>query len=871
MAKTDTDHTVATEIEDLRTRIRHHEHCYYGLATAEISDAEFDALFQRLQELEKQHPHLLTPNSPTQRVGGSPTAFRNVAHSRPMLSLDKVTSEAELVDFNQRALDGIRKTLEQAIREALLEVQDAKTQAAIDALIAPMLQSLLGTKEHLKAFSASATEVSRKFLSQSLEPERGDLSRHLAQQLIRPATMLETLAQFQTKKNSAPVLKALHAHLIEIIRSIETFQTASDAEAEAVAALTVRTMRLAWLQTGLNKIQSSKDSAPKELQSLYQHLIKIIPSKVLQKQLQSTGRTAFDARLTAMVDVASGCQALVYSCEPKMDGVAVALVYEQGQLTQALTRGDGETGDDVTANIRTVPSVPLVLRDLSSSRIEVRGEVYMKRSAFLAFNRDAEANGLEPLINARNGTAGSLRQLDPKITASRPLSFFAHELITDDARMAVASQSDAIAQMTRLGLPVNHRITQAADIHSAIQAVNHILGRRAGLDYEIDGVVIKLDLYALQQCLGTTARAPRYTIAFKPSAERALTKIIGVDFQVGRSGAITPVARLEPVFVGGVTVSNASLHNKSKIEEYKIQIGHPVWVYRAGDIIPQIESVDQEAATKIKNLKPIRFPEQCPVCGAPVVQDSKVSRCSATHTCSAQRIRALAHFVSREAMDIDGFGIQLIEQLATTELVDKPGDIFRLTQDQLIDLERLAARSAQNLLDAIQSATRPTLARFIVALGMRHVGSTVAIILAEHFRSIEALMAATEKDLLKIEGLGPIMAESIRDFFTQEAQIALIEDLLTFIQPIPPSVGLSLPLEGQTWVVTGVLQSMKREQAKKHLQALGAKISSSITNKTNVLLAGKKAGQKLAKAKKLGLQIMNESEFHAQLNKHQIL
>lgn len=664
----------AAEIERLRAAINEHDHRYHVLDAPTISDAEYDALYDRLVDLEREHPDLVTPDSPTRRVGARASGrLPEVRHEVPMLSLGKCTTDEELVEFDAR----VRRLLE------------------------------------------------------------------------------------------------------------------TDAE-------------------------------------------------------------------------------ITWTCEPKIDGVALRLVYEDGLLVLGATRGDGETGEDITANVRTLKSVPLRLAGSGwPARLEVRGEVYMERAAFEAFNAEARERGEKELVNPRNGAAGSLRQLDPAVTDRRPLTMYCYGVarLSDDD-WPVATQWEALRALEDWGLRVNPAIERVVGIDAVIDYVHRTLEQRADLPYEIDGVVIKVDDFACQQALGELTRTPRWAIAYKPAAEEALTRIRAVDFQVGRTGAVTPVARLDPVFVGGVTVSNATLHNMDEVERLGVRVGDAVRVRRAGDVIPQVVAVETDQ--RPDDTEPVIAPDACPVCGAPVVrgEDEVVIRCSAHRTCPAQLLHGLLHFASRGAMDIDGLGEKVAGQLVEQGLVEDLADVYRLDAETLAGLERMGEKSARNLVEAIDASRRRPLDRVIYALGIREVGEATATGLANHFRSLEALMEADVDALVEVRDVGPIVANEIAEFFAQEESRDLIRRLREAgVEPEPPpEVDVSaLPLAGQTWVLTGRLETLSREEAKDRLEALGATVSGSVSKRTARVVAGPGAGRKRADAEALEVPVMDEAEFLAEL------
>lgn len=662
-------------LEELRELIHHHNHRYHVLDDPEISDGEYDALFDELVALEQQHPERVTPDSPTQRVGSEPLAeFASVIHPVAMLSLDKVSAEAELAE---------------------------------------------------------------------------------------------------------------------------------------------------WV-----------------------------------------GRCG--ARLEG--------EALAFTCEPKIDGVAVALTYEEGRLKLAATRGDGQTGEDITANVRTIATVPLRLvgGDLPS-RCEVRGEVYMTRADMEAFNERARKAGEKTLINPRNGAAGSLRQLNPQVTAGRPLNMYCYSLGWVEGAWQPETQTEALEHLKAWGLRTNPEVALTQDVAGCQRYVDKLSERRLGLDYEIDGAVIKVDSLDQQRRLGAVTRKPRWAVAYKYPAEEATTRVLDVEFQVGRTGAITPVAKLEPVFVGGVTVSNATLHNMDEIERLDLRIGDTVMVRRAGDVIPQVASV---VAGKRPDQAPrVQLPETCPACGSPIERpvDEAVARCSAgPAVCSAQRKEGLKHYASRLAMDIEGLGEKLIDQLVEKQMVATPGELFALKVAELAELERMGQKSAENLCKALEDSKQTTLARFIYALGIREVGEATARSLADYFGNLDALRAADAETLESVPDVGPVVAANIASYFAVEANGEVVDALIragvTWPDVVPDTA--AKPLHGQAWVLTGSLESMTRDEAKAHLVALGARVSASVSAKTTQVVAGNRAGSKLAKAKTLNVPTMDEAEFKTFLKEH---
>ncbi len=557
-------------------------------------------------------------------------------------------------------------------------------------------------------------------------------------------------------------------------------------------------------------------------------------------------------------------ETLPFCCEPKLDGLAVALVYENGQLVQGATRGDGRTGEDVTLNLRTIRSIPLKLRgDSIPPLIEVRGEVYMRHSGFEALNARARENGDKVFANPRNAAAGSLRQLDSSIAAQRPLEFCAYQVARLEGEDDARSHSDYLKRLRALGF----RTSPLLDVVQGERGVTgfcHRLGeQRDGLDYDIDGAVIKVDSLRDQRELGFVSRAPRWAIAYKYPAQEQTTTLNDVVFQVGRVGTLTPVAKLEPVQVAGVTVANATLHNMDEVARLGVRIGDTVVVRRAGDVIPQIVGVVE--TQRPTETRAIEMPAECPVCGSQIerAEGEVAARCSGGLYCPAQRKEALKHFASRRALDIDGLGEKLIELLVDREWVKTPADLFRLEAESLAELPRLAEKSANNLVNALQNAKRTTLARFIYAIGIREVGEATAASLARHFGSLQALSEASLDALEAVEDVGPVVARHIHTFFRQPHNQETLEDLqavgVTWEEV--EIAGLPQPLAGQTWVLTGTLESMTRDDGKARLQALGAKVSGSVSKKTAALVAGEAAGSKLEKARELEVEVLDESTF----------
>ncbi len=667
---------------ELRTQLQEHNYRYYVLDDPSVPDAEYDRLFRELQALEAQYPELITPDSPTQRVGAEPLAsFGQVRHTVPMLSLANAFAESEVLAFNRRICERLQKA--------------GLQHAGID-----------------------------------------------------------------------------------------------------------------------------------------------------------------------------------YACEPKLDGLAVSILYIDGSLHQAATRGDGATGEDITQNVRTIPAVPLHLRGSDFPPVlEVRGEVYMPKAGFAALNQRAEQRGEKIFANPRNAAAGSLRQLDPKITATRPLAIFCYGIGQVDDMFAMPERhSELLACLKAWGLPVCPENKVVNGEQECLDFYAKLAQKRAQLPYEIDGVVYKVDRFDWQQTLGFVSRAPRWAVAHKFPAQEEMTQLVDVEFQVGRTGVLTPVARLQPVFVGGVTVSNATLHNMDEIARKDVRIGDTVIVRRAGDVIPEVVSSIKEK--RPKNSREIVLPTQCPVCGSDVIraEGEAAARCSGGLFCEAQRKEAIKHFASRKAMDIEGLGDKIVEQLVDEGLIRDVADIFVLRGSQLAALERMGDKSAENLVQAIAQSKQTTLARFLFALGIREVGEATAKNLSEHYGGLAAIMQADVEMLQTVSDVGPVVAQHIVAFFRQTHNQEVIAKLQAAgvqweeCDPAQKTVGPQ-PLDGQTYVLTGTLSSMTRDEAKAKLQALGAKVAGSVSKKTSAVVAGAEAGSKLTKAQDLGVDVLDEEAFLALLDK----
>ncbi|WP_455211986.1 NAD-dependent DNA ligase LigA [Kaarinaea lacus] len=667
MTKKSDPQTVLNRINELREQINHHNYLYYVLDSPEIPDAEFDKLFRELQSLEQQHPDLIIPDSPTQRVGAHPLKeFGEVQHQIPMLSLGNAMDEEEVRNFGRRVTELLKES---------------------------------------------------------------DVDR------------------------------------------------------------------------------------------------------------------------------------IEYTAEPKLDGLAISVVYENGHLMRAATRGDGFTGEDVTQNVRTIKSVPLKLVGKDYPEIlEVRGEVYMPKAGFLALNEKQEAAGEKIFANPRNAAAGSLRQLDSSITATRPLAMYCYGVGRVEGIQLPNHHSEILKCLRQWGLRVCPEIKLVTGIKGCLKYFEDISQRRERLEYEIDGVVYKVDRIDQQQTLGFVSRAPRWAIAHKFPAQEAMTQVLGIEVSVGRTGALTPVAKLKPVDVGGVTVSNATLHNEDEIERLDVRVGDTVVIYRAGDVIPKVDRVIP--SLRPKHTRNFHMPKQCPVCGSEVErrEGEAITRCTGGLFCAAQRKNSIKHFNSRRAMDVDGMGDKLVDQLVDKGLIHDAADMYSLSKGQLAGLERMADKSAQNILDALEKSKSTTLARFIYALGIRDVGEATAQALAKHFSDLEALMKADEGTLQQIPDVGPVVADSIVNFFHQKHNRDVIHKLINagvHWPTVKPAKTEELPLQGKTFVITGTL-SMKRDELKDRLQSLGAKVTGSVSKSTDYVVVGEDPGSKFDKAQKLGIAIVDE-------------
>ncbi|MFP3978618.1 NAD-dependent DNA ligase LigA [Marinobacter sp. KMM 10035] len=563
-----------------------------------------------------------------------------------------------------------------------------------------------------------------------------------------------------------------------------------------------------------------------------------------------------------------------YVCEPKLDGLAVSLHYEQGSLTRAATRGDGYAGEDITANIRTIPSVPLRLRGSDvPDLVEVRGEVYMPLAGFEALNARLENQGEKTFVNPRNAAAGSLRQKKSTVTARRPLEMCAYSVAVTDESLLPDTQWEGLQQVQRWGFRINPEMRKAVGAGECLKAYEELMQKRGGLPYEIDGIVFKVNRLDYQQALGFVSRAPRWAIAQKFPAQEELTVVEDVEFQVGRTGAVTPVARLKPVFVGGVTVSNATLHNMDEIRRLDVHIGDTVFIRRAGDVIPKVVKVVLEK--RPANAQSVELPKQCPVCDSDVIQieGEAIARCSGGLFCPAQRKEAIRHYASRKALDIEGLGDKWIDILVDQGMVKTVADIYLLTVKDLTRLERMGEKSATNLVEAIDRSRQPVLWRFLYALGIREVGEATAKSLASHFGTLEAVAEADMDALIAVPDVGPIVAGHIRSFFGQTHN----RETLTALRAAGVEwqeeevTGGEKPLHSQTWVLTGTLSEMTRDEAREKLEALGAKVAGSVSKKTSCVVAGEAAGSKLTKAEQLGVKVMDEVALLDMFKEHGLL
>ena len=665
-----TSTSAAARARELRKQIERHNYRYHVLDDPEVSDAEYDRLLRELKALEEQYPDLITPDSPTQRVGATPVSeLEEVIHARPMLSLDNAFSEEDLIGFDRR------------VRERLENVEQVE-----------------------------------------------------------------------------------------------------------------------------------------------------------------------------------------YAAETKLDGLAVSFRYHSGRLVQAATRGDGVRGEDVTHNARTIKAVPLELRGKAPAVIEVRGEVFLTIAGFKAMNQRALERGDKVFVNPRNAAAGSLRQLDPRLAASRPFDVFFYGLGEVQGWTPPSRHTETLGQFRDWGLKVSPLTRTVHGVEGCLAYYREIAERRASLPYEIDGVVYKVNRYTQQRELGFVARAPRWAIAHKFPAHEENTIVRDVEFQVGRTGALTPVARLEPIFVGGVTVSNATLHNMDEVRRKDVRIGDTVVVRRAGDVIPEVVKVIKER--RPKSARAVELPAKCPVCGSDVEREEgeAIARCTGGLFCGAQRREALRHFAGRRAMDIDGLGSKIIDQLVEAEMVRSPADLYRLSVEDLANLERMGEKSARKLVMALEASKQTTLARFLYALGVRDVGEATAEALANHFGDVDALEEASEEQIQEVPDVGPVVAAHVHTFFRQPHNREVIQELRDRGVHWPvrrPKSGAAAEerLSGKTFVITGTLDSMSRDEASDRIKALGGKVSGSVSKKTSYVVVGVEPGSKLAKAQELGVETLDEAAF----------
>jgi DNA ligase (NAD+) len=662
--------SAAARARELREQIDHHNYRYHVLDDPEVSDAEYDRLMRELRALEEQFPDLISPDSPTQRVGATPVSeLEEVVHAKPMLSLDNAFTEEDLVNFDRR------------VRERLENVERVE-----------------------------------------------------------------------------------------------------------------------------------------------------------------------------------------YAAETKLDGLAVSFRYERGKLVQAATRGDGLKGEDVTHNVRTIKAVPIDLRGKAPQVLEVRGEVFMTIAGFKAMNQRALERGEKVFVNPRNAAAGSIRQLDPRLAASRPFDVFFYGLGDVQSWTPPSRHSETLQQLREWGLKTSPLNRVVHGVEGCLAYYREIGERRTSLPYEIDGVVYKVNRYTQQRELGAVARAPRWAIAHKFPAHEENTIVRDVEFQVGRTGALTPVARLEPIFVGGVTVSNATLHNMDEVRRKDVRIGDTVVVRRAGDVIPEVVKVIPERRPESARI--VELPAKCPVCGSDVEREEgeAIARCTGGLFCGAQRREALRHFAGRRAMDIDGLGARIIDQLVETGQVQSPADLYRLTIEDLANLERMGEKSARNLVEALEKSKRTTLARFLYALGIRDVGEATAEALAAHFGDLDPLQDASEAQIQEVPDIGPVVAAHVHTFFQQQHNREVIEALRTRgvhwqAQVRKTKAAGEGPLNGKSFVLTGTLDGMSRDDASDRIKALGGKVSGSVSKKTSYVVVGADPGSKLAKAQELGVEILDEQAF----------
>ena len=589
-----------------------------------------------------------------------------------------------------------------------------------------------------------------------------------------------------------------------------------------------------------------------------------MPMLSLDNAFNAEELSEFDFRLRERLGL-SGEKSIEYACEPKLDGIAVSLLYENGLLIRGATRGDGAVGEDITHNVRTIPSIPLKLRGSGyPQKLEVRGEIYMLKAGFEEMNAKAQRSGEKTFVNPRNAAAGSIRQLDPRITATRPLEMCCYSIGVVEGGEVPTDHYATLQLLNQWGLKINPYLLKSTGITDTISYIEKMQQLRTQLPYEIDGLVFKVNNFTLQQRLGFISRAPRWAIAYKFPAQEEITQVEKVEFQVGRTGAITPVARLTPVFVGGVTVSNATLHNMDEIDRLQLKVRDWVVVHRAGDVIPKVVRVIQDK--RPDDAAEVEFPDGCPVCQSTIVkiEGEAISRCSGGLTCAAQRKEALVHYVSKKALDIDGLGEKLIDTLVSKEMVEKFDDIYYLSKVNLMRLERMGDKSVDKLLATIERTKQTSLEKFIYALGIREVGEATARNLAKEFGFLERIIDASVERLEQVTDVGPIVAKHIASFFAQTHNLEVINNLRSAGVTWPeaePVAEDELLLAGKVYVLTGTLEQMGRSEAKAHLQELGAKVSGSVSKKTDCVVAGAAAGSKLKKAEDLGIDVLTEQQF----------
>jgi DNA ligase (NAD+) len=586
-----------------------------------------------------------------------------------------------------------------------------------------------------------------------------------------------------------------------------------------------------------------------------------IPMLSLDNAFDKEEMLAFDNRAREKLSL----DQVSYAAETKLDGLAISLLYREGKLVQAATRGDGSAGEEVTLNVRTIKSIPLVLmgKDYPET-LEARGEIFINKKNFAELNRKQKTQGEKTFANPRNTAAGSLRQLDPKLTAQRPLSFYTYGIgQISGEKPALLTHLDTLTHLKRWGFPVSPETRALTGVQACLTYYEGILERRSALPYEIDGVVFKLNVLAQQQQLGYVSRAPRWAIAYKFPPEEEITTVENIEIQVGRTGALTPVARLTPVFVGGVTVTNATLHNEEELMRKDVRVGDTIVIRRAGDVIPEIVSVvkDKRLASSVA----FKMPQVCPVCGSKTakIEGEAVIRCTGGLICSAQASQAIIHFASRRAMDIEGLGDKLVEQLVEAKSIANVADLFELNLEQIVKLERMGEKSATNLLQAFEKSKTTQLEKFLFALGIREVGEATARALSQYFGTLDEIKQATLEELEQVPDIGPVVASNILAFFNQSHNLQIIERLMTSGVNWPDIIvdNTALALKGQVFVLTGTLEKMNRDEAKQRLLQLGAKVSSSVSKNTTGLVAGEAAGSKLTKARELGVNILSESDL----------